>query len=337
MSAALATTKDAGIKALIEQAAPKIRQVLSRHIDSERFVRLCIYNITRNPQLAKCTPLSLLECVMTAAELGVNLGGALGESYAIPYGQEAKFILGYKGMAKLVREADDNIETIEAHVVRKGDVFEWELGLTPKLRHVPQSDVGSEVIGAWALVRFKSGGFQRDYMSKAELDRIQKRSRAGSSGPWVTDAEEMQKKTVFRRLAKWLSLSPRAAEALEREFNDLGDDVADTVVTEVKEPVSRTKRIASKLAEPTPEPPEQLTPEQIDEMPPLTEDGAPPLSMAEQIVLTFAEKHDITNEKAQARLDSYCTNLFKKNLAMVKDPKTLENVMSNVRNGQIVP
>lgn len=273
---------------------------------------------------------------MTAAELGVNLGGALGESYAIPYGSEAKFILGYKGMAKLVREADDNIETIEAHVVRKGDDFVWELGLEPKLKHIPRSDVGGEVTGAWALVRFKSGGFQRDYMSKAELDRIKKRSRASSNGPWVTDEEEMQKKTVFRRLAKWLSLSPRAAEALEREYNDLGDDVAEAVTVEAQAPVSRTKRIASKLSEaPKSEPP-------ADEMPPLTDpeyvgEAQPAMSQAESIVLAMAEKHSITNEKAQARLDSYCTNLFKKGLALVKDTKTLDGIMERVRSGELVP
>ncbi len=54
-------------------------------------------------------------------------------------------------------------------------------------------------------------------MSKDEVEAIRKRSRSGSSGPWVTDWNEMAKKTVFRRHSKWLPLSPDLRDAIEKD------------------------------------------------------------------------------------------------------------------------
>jgi recombination protein RecT len=65
-------------------------------------------------------------------------------------------------------------------------------------------------------VTFKDGTKQSDVMTLAEINAVRKRSRAGGEGPWVTDYAEMAKKTVFRRLSKWLTLSPEVADALDK-------------------------------------------------------------------------------------------------------------------------
>jgi len=52
-----------------------------------------------------------------------------------------------------------------------------------------------------------TGDTQTAVMTKDEVEAIRKRSRAGKSGPWVTDWGEMAKKTVVRRLSKMLPLS----------------------------------------------------------------------------------------------------------------------------------
>jgi recombinational DNA repair protein RecT len=74
-------------------------------------------------------------------------------------------------------------------------------------------------------------------MAKEEVDAIRKRSRSGASGPWVTDYNEMSKKTVFRRLSKWLPLSPEVRDAAEND-----DDVIEVEST--------TKKRGEALAEP---------------------------------------------------------------------------------------
>jgi recombination protein RecT len=54
-------------------------------------------------------------------------------------------------------------------------------------------------------------------MTKADVESIRSRSKAGKSGPWVTDWNEMAKKTVFRRASKWVPLSPEVRDQIERE------------------------------------------------------------------------------------------------------------------------
>ena len=79
----------------------------------------------------------------------------------------------------------------------------------------------------YAVAFFNDGSTQFEVMVKAEVEAIRKRSRAYGSGPWVSDFEEMAKKTVVRRLSKYLPQSPEMARALEiqamAEDGDFGE------------------------------------------------------------------------------------------------------------------
>jgi recombinational DNA repair protein RecT len=69
-----------------------------------------------------------------------------------------------------------------------------------------------------------------DVMSVDDVNRIRRRSKAAENGPWVTDYDEMAKKTVLRRHIK---MSPMATEqlaqatALDAEDEDLSIPVSD--------------------------------------------------------------------------------------------------------------
>ncbi len=54
---------------------------------------------------------------------------------------------------------------------------------------------------------------QLDVMFRRDVERIRKSSRSADSGPWVSHYEEMAKKTVVRRLAKYL---PASTEKMHR-------------------------------------------------------------------------------------------------------------------------
>jgi hypothetical protein len=51
-------------------------------------------------------------------------------------------------------------------------------------------------------------------MSRAQVDAIRAQSKAGNSGPWQTHYEEMAKKTVIRRLFKYLPVSIEIQKAV---------------------------------------------------------------------------------------------------------------------------
>lgn len=246
-----------------KHAHAALSAVAPKHMTAERLVKIALLAASRSPELAKCAPESILRAVMQGAEIGLEAGGLLGEAYIVPFfnkktgKMEAQMIPGYRGLIKLARNSGQ-ITSIEAHVVRERDQFTLIYGLDAKLEHVPclKGDPGP-VVAAYAIARFKDGGYQVEVMTRAELDAVKARSKSPSSGPWVTDEAEMQKKTVVRRLCKYLPLSPelalaRAIEADEAANGDAPQTIdveliGDTPVEDA-EPQTRTDVTRAKLA-----------------------------------------------------------------------------------------
>ena len=188
---------------------------LPTHLSADRLIKIALTAVAKNPKILDCDRDSIMLSVMQAAELGLEPGGALGEGYLVPYGRTCQFIPGYRGFISLARRSGQ-IVSIEAHAVYEKDEFVVEFGLDPKLVHRPTlATERGEVVAFYAVARLVGGGVQHDYMTRADVDAIRKRSRAASSGPWVTDYNEMGKKTVIRRLFKTLPVSVELCRALE--------------------------------------------------------------------------------------------------------------------------
>jgi len=222
--------EDNTIRGLLEKAKPKLREVLPKHLSADRLVRVTIACINKTPTLLECTKESLLNAVMQAAQLGLEPTGVLGSAYLVPYNvqvrdengkptgkfrKEAQLIPGYRGLIDLARRSGQ-IESIEAHVVHANDRFQCRYGLEPALEHEPawQGDPGP-VIAAYAVAKLKDGGKQIEVMTRAQLDKIKAGTQSkGKYGPWQDHEEEMQRKTVVRRIAKYLPLTPELADAL---------------------------------------------------------------------------------------------------------------------------
>lgn len=232
---AVATLRD-----LLEKAKPKLAEVTPKHLSADRLVRIAVASCSKTPQLLQCSPTSVLNSVMQAAQLGLEPGGPLGDAYLVPYKNECTLIVGYRGLVSLARRSGQII-SIEAHVVHERDHFVCKYGLDAVLVHEPNwsADPG-QVIAVYAVARLRDGGVQYEVMTKAQVEAIRSRSRAGSSGPWVSDWAEMARKTVVRRLCKYLPLSVEMAEALDLDERTetssvntatAGLDVADEVET----------------------------------------------------------------------------------------------------------
>jgi recombination protein RecT len=97
-----------------------------------------------------------------------------------------------------------------------GDEFQVDRGKI--MRHaVNYRDPRGTAYAYYVLITFKDGTEKSEVMTRDECEAIRKRSRAGSSGPWVSDFDEMAKKTVFRRASKWLPLSPEIQDVIRRD------------------------------------------------------------------------------------------------------------------------
>ncbi|MDM8365114.1 recombination protein RecT [Bacillus cereus] len=200
-------TPEQTVEAYMKKMAPRMAEVLPKHMDMNRMSRIALTTIRTNPKLLECAVPSLMGAVMQAVQLGLE-PGLLGHCYILPYKREATFVIGYKGMIDLARRSG-HIQSIYAHAVHENDEFEYELGLHPKLEHKPSHGERGAFIGAYAVAHFKDGGYQMEFMPKSEIEKRRKRSAAANSSysPWSSDYEEMAKKTVVRYMFKYLPIS----------------------------------------------------------------------------------------------------------------------------------
>ena len=247
--------KTSGLRSLVNQMAPGIQRALPAMIGKERFIRCALSAISSNEALAECSNMSFVGALMNAAQLGLEPNTPLGQAYLIPYKGKVQFQLGYKGMIELAKRAGI---TIQVHEICENDVFEYEYGLEPKLRHVPTFKDRGSVIGYYCLWKNKDGQFGIEVASKEEITKFAKvKSQAFNNGPWKTDFDAMAKKTMIKRALKYAPVAVEIAEAMAADesvksvsmsdVNTEGFDI--NLVASEKEPEEKEVKIEKDTGE----------------------------------------------------------------------------------------
>lgn len=224
-----AAKKPATLKDLIQGDAFKqaVSSALPKHLTADRFCRVAATALMRVPKLAQCDQASFFNCLLTLSQYGLEPDGR--NAHLIPFENrragitECQLIIDYKGLVELAMRSG-LIARIHADVVCINDVFEYNMGNITEHKIDLKNDRG-EVYAAYAIVTFKDGTTKCEVMPFKDIEAIRNRSRSGNNGPWVTDWREMAKKTCFRRLSKWISISAEFRDAV-----DADDDVIETTV-----------------------------------------------------------------------------------------------------------
>lgn len=215
---------------LLKRMHTQIEKALPSVITPERFTRIALTAYSDNAALQKCDADSFLGAMMQAAQLGVEPNTPLGQAYLIPYGNKVQFQLGYRGMIDLAYRSGE-IQMIQAHEVHENDEFEYELGLDPKLRHIPALKNRGEVILYYAVFKLINGGVGFEVMSKEDVETFaKKKSKTYRNGPWQTDFDAMAKKTLVKRLLKFAPVKSdfaRAVAADETIKSGISENMAD--------------------------------------------------------------------------------------------------------------
>lgn len=223
---------------LVEKQKPALARALPRHLDADRLTRIIVTEVRRNPKLLQCDPQSLLGACMQAAQLGLE-PGPLGLAYLVPYwnnktrSYDIQFQLGYRGILELARRSGQ-IRSIVAREVCANDTFEFEYGLDEKLVHKPALADRGEVVAYYGVAHLTDGGHVVHVMSRDDVDKYRARSKASKDGPWVTDYDQMARKTIIRRMWPWLPQSVEIASAVAADEQTLTFDAADLSITPVK-------------------------------------------------------------------------------------------------------
>lgn len=297
--------------------AEQIQMAMPKGEGGRRLIRGAITAMQRTPQIALCDHRSIFSSLLTCAQLGLNLDGR--EAHLVPFKGACTLVPDYKGLVRLAIQSG-SLSHIHADVICENDVFEFNKGRV--IRHVIDlRQPRGKVYAAYALATFKDGSEKAEVMAFHEIEAIRARSVNRDGAPWRLDWNEMAKKTVFKRLAKWLPLAPEAQEAIAEDDEGFtgAPEVAVTSAPAI-EPRSRvstttTTAEGEQTALPPADPP-QRTPRKraatpakeqtVDVPPPSQEDrNAQPPAQPPGPILAWLTKHSITMDEAVSALIEY--------------------------------
>jgi phage RecT family recombinase len=196
--------------------------LLPKTLSFDKFEAMVIAAVGSNPKLLECDRASLLKACIQAAELGLSLNPTLGEGDILQVwdsrskSYHAQFRPRYMGLMKLARQSGE-IAKIEAEILREKDDYLIQKGDDPRLEHRVKLGDRGEKVGAYCIWTLKDGTKQFEVMDRAEILQIRERSSARTKdgkvvGPWLTDEDEMWRKTVVRRATKYM---PRSTNAFD--------------------------------------------------------------------------------------------------------------------------
>lgn len=224
MNQQVATKQPTDIAGLLEANRNALLQALPKTVKIDRFLRVAMNAIAKNPDLQKCTASSLYGAIMQSAQFGLEVG-LMNQAHLVPYWNsdkrcfEAQFQIGYLGLRDMAEWYGD-VEDGDAQVVYEKDEFDYELGDNPSIRHKPHKGQSrGEQIYYYAWAKPKNGKIKVAVMSRQEVeehrDQFVRKTKSGEFSPaWTKTFDAMGIKTVMRKCYKLVARSPQLREAI---------------------------------------------------------------------------------------------------------------------------
>lgn len=279
--------------------------------------------IVRNPKLIQAieTPegkASLIIGLNKSAELGLLPDGR--NAHLIPYGNKIDFQLDYKGIVELLMRTG-LVSSIYAEKICDNDDFEYDRGQIVK--HKINFKKPRGIAYAYLIeVTFKDGIKVNKVMPKEDVDNIRRRSKSPSNGPWVTDYDEMAKKTVFKNMSKWLPLSSEIRDQFEKDDDGIVDITPATTTVSPIESGALFKKTPVKKDESIDIPAQEVVNTEVAEDIPadFQEETVDQLYARVKVVI---EESPVTIED----IENYLSSINVKNLS--KNKAMLERILKN--------
>lgn len=206
-----------------EDVKKKIAEMVGKN--STGFISSVLQISTNNALLAKAEPMSIYNCAMMAAALNLSINPNLGHAYIVPYGNQAQFQIGWKGIVQLAQRSGQYkaINVIEVYE----NQFKKYNQLTEELEADFSTDGTGAVVGYVAYFALLNGFEKTVYWSKIKVEQhAQKFSKTYSNpkGVWKQDFDAMAKKTVLKNtLSKWGVLSIEMTTAVQVDQSVIKD------------------------------------------------------------------------------------------------------------------
>lgn len=227
-----------------------------RSINFDREAEFAIQVLSQNDyalKLAQGNRQSVINAVTNIAAIGISLNPAKKQAYLVPRDGKICLDISYMGLLDLAT-ATGSIKWAKAAVVRANDSFELNgFDKPPEHKFNPFSSDRGEAIGVYVVVKTADGDYLTEVMSAGEVNEIRNRSSAWKAWldknkkcPWVTDWDEMAKKTVIKRAYKTWPKTDRLDEAIHHLNTDGEEGLAE--IASKAAPATEEKAIFDRAA-----------------------------------------------------------------------------------------
>jgi recombination protein RecT len=256
-AAALTQAKSQELAAFVTPAAQAvIAPLLKRGVTYDRVLTEVYLAVRKNPQLQECTGESMLESVARCLVWDLVIGETV---HLVPFSVKVKGVNGqrdtWESRAQAIRDYKGDIELVvrsgaaryvDAQCVYKNELFEYEQGSDPFIKHRPILHVDSRgpLIGAYAVAKISSRDLRIVWMSVEEIDAIRLKLSKQWKEEWV-DGKKVPitldkipwyaKKTVIHQVTKTLPKTP----ALQAALKQFADEDAELDREEALDPTRR--------------------------------------------------------------------------------------------------
>ena len=147
---------------------------------------------------------SLRNAITNVAAIGISLNPASKLAYLVPRDGKICLDISYMGLMHIAQQSGA-IVWGQSAIVRDADDFQLDgIDKPPTHKFNPFATDRGAIIGAYVVVKTDTGDYLTHAMPISKIFDIRDRSSAykKKSGPWITDEEEMIKKTVIKQAAK---------------------------------------------------------------------------------------------------------------------------------------
>ena len=217
-------TQDQKALAVAEKRERQVQELvaLTRGTEEEakRIIQLAAVACDRLPALKQADKGSLWLAVREVASLRLPFGGR--GAYLVPYKGQVQVIVSPHGLIELLYR-NSLVRVVQARVVREGEPFRVRYAPEMLVEHEPLvRGTPGTMIGAYAVVQLTNGANVVEYMTREEILKVKATSQSARKGygPWADWEEEMWRKTVLKRAAKYVPQDEDLSRALERDDED---------------------------------------------------------------------------------------------------------------------
>lgn len=220
--------------------------------------QFAIQAFQKNDFLAKTAmsnPTSAQNAIINVAAIGITLNPAAKLAYLVPRDGGVHLDISYMGLLHLA-QVSGAIQWGQCKLVHANDTYESNgLDKAPTHKYNAFGERGP-VVGGYCTVKTQQGDYLTDELSLAEIKQVENTSKA-KNGPWKNWWEEMARKTIVKRAAKYWPRVERVDNAIHHLNDDEGIEMEPVmphkpeieVAEEAAERFSRMESLALDLIE----------------------------------------------------------------------------------------